>query len=161
MITPLQTKRFFSGVWLGKGKFRLHSILHWLIPDQTIEYKGQTQWLTDDLWISNEVFKLSHSGESHRRTNIHIIEPKRLHSTCDDILGGADIILSEKGFRFTPYLFRSPFGRSYLLVKCIDSAEIDKNGIVHDTIKMYYHGFHLATMTMEIKIDRTIESKNS
>lgn len=41
-----------------------------------------------------------------------------------------------------------------MLVKCIDEAQLDENGVLHDKIKMYHAGIHLATMTMAIVIDR-------
>jgi hypothetical protein len=76
--------------------------------------------------------------------------------TCDDIPGGADILLHDQGFHFTPYLFRSPFAGRHLLVKCIDEAQLDEHGVLHDRIRMDYAGLHLATMTMTIVIDRSM-----
>jgi hypothetical protein len=155
MITPLHPKEFFAGIWLGKGEFRLRSFLHWLVPNQTVEYQGRTTWLSDTLWMATEEFRLSHAGASRRTTFLRIVGPGRLHMTCDDVPGGADILLHDHGFRFTPYLFRSPFAGGYLLVKCLDEARLDENGVLHDEIKMYYAGIHLATMTMAIVIDRS------
>ena len=154
MITPLQPKEFFTGLWLGKGEFRLHSVLHWFVPDQHVEYQGRTTWLSDKLWVASEEFRLSHAGPFSRTTFIRILGPERLHMTCDDVPGGADILLHEQGFQFTPYLFRSPIAGSHLLVKCIDEAQLDEYGVLHDKIMMYYAGLHLATMTMAIVIDR-------
>jgi hypothetical protein len=154
MITPLNPREFFTGKWIGKGKFQLHSIFHWLIPDQSIEYVGKTQWITDDLWISIEEFKLSQSGSTNRTTYIQRTGEESLHTTCDDIIGGADIHLREDGFNFTPYYFRSPVGKGFIIVKCIDNAILDTNGILHDQIKMYFGILHLATMNMEINILR-------
>jgi hypothetical protein len=154
MITPLNPREFFTGKWIGNGKFQFHSIFHWLIPDQSIEYIGKTQWINDELWISFEEFKLSKSGTTNRTTYIQRTGQKSLHTTCDDIIGGADINLREDGFSFTPYLFRSPMGKKFIIVKCIDNAKIATNGILHDQIKMYYANLHLATMNMEIRIFR-------
>lgn len=41
-----------------------------------------------------------------------------------------------------------------MLVRCIDEASLDDQGILHDTIKMHDAGIHLATMTMAIVIER-------
>lgn len=157
MITPLQPQQFFRGIWRGRGHFRLHNFLRIFVPDQSIDYIGKTRWFSDDFWISEEEFTLSHSGKLNRITYISNVGNNRLHTTCDDILGGADIILREDGFSFTPYYFRSAFGNNFLLVKCIDNAILDKQGAVHDKIKMYYRGIHLATMSMVITIDRQDE----
>ncbi len=154
MVTPLQHWLFFKGIWRGKGQFRLHGLLRFFVPDQTIDYIGRTHWFSDDFWISEEDFTLSHSGEIHRTTYIRNLGNNRLHTTCDDILGGADILLREDGFSHTPYSFRSAFGRRYLLVECLDDATVDQQGGVHDVIRMLYAGVHLATMRMDITIDR-------
>jgi hypothetical protein len=154
LITPLQPQKFFSGLWLGKGEFRVHSVLSWFVPNQQVQYQGRTTALSDTLWMATEEFHLSHAAPTSRTTFISILGPDRLHMTCDDVPGGADILLDESGFHFTPYLFRSPFKGRYLLVRCIDRARLDESGLLHDEIKMYYAGVHLATMSMAITIDR-------
>jgi hypothetical protein len=42
-----------------------------------------------------------------------------------------------------------------MVVKCIDEARLDEDGVLHDKIQMYYAGIHLATMTMAVVIDRS------
>jgi hypothetical protein len=154
MITPLQPEKFFTGLWSGKGEFRLHSILRLYARDQAVEYRGTTAWLSESLWMATEEFRLSQARPMARTTFIQIVEPGRLHMTCDDMPGGADIFLHDRGFRFTPYLFRSPVAGGHMLVRCIDEARLDEVGVLHDKIKMYFAGVHLATMTMAIVIDR-------
>jgi hypothetical protein len=155
VVTPLQPREFFTGVWTGKGEFHLHSVLRWFVPNQHVIYQGQTTWLSDKLWKATERFQLSHEASTNRITYIQIIEPGRLHMTCDDIPGGADMFLHEHGFKFTPYLFRSPLLGKHITVKCLDEAILDEDGILHDHIKMYFRGIHLASMTMSINIDRS------
>jgi hypothetical protein len=155
VITPRQSRQFFDGLWLGNGEFCLHSILRWFVPNQQLRYRGQTTRLTDTLWMATEEFSLSRTGVRARKTFIEIVGPDRLHMTSDDIPGGADILLQERGFRFTPYLFRSRLARGYLVVRCVDEARLDEEAVLHDQIKMYYAGFHVATATMAINIDRT------
>jgi hypothetical protein len=157
MLTPLQIRDFFTGVWTGMGEFCLHSVLRLFVPNQAVRYQGQTTWLSDTLWKATERFTLSQEGSIHRTTYIQIIEDDRLHMTCDDIPGGADIILHEKGFRFTPYLFRSPFAGKHITVKCLDEAILDEQGELHDQIKMYYGGIQLASLNLFITIDRSTE----
>ncbi len=121
-----------------------------------VEYQGQTTWLTDTMWMAVEKFQLHQAGPTSRITYIHIIGPERLHMTCDDIPGGADMLLHNGGFKFTPYLFRTPFAGRYLTVRCHDEALLDKDGVLHDHIKMVYAGIQLATMSMSITIKRPL-----
>ncbi len=122
MISPLEPTKFFKGIWTGKGEFRPRSLLRLFIPDQAVEYRGITIWLTDTLWMAQEEFRLSVAGRSSRMTFMSIIGPGRLHMTSDDVPGGADILLSDTGFRFTPYLFRSRLGRGYIVARCLDEV---------------------------------------
>lgn len=76
--------------------------------------------------------------------------------TCDDIPGGADILLEGRGFKFTPFRFRSSFGGGHVSVRCIDEAQLDEHGVLHDKVRMYIAGIPLATLTMAIAIDRSL-----
>jgi len=125
------------------------------VPDQHVAYQGRTTWLSETLWMATEEFRLSFAGPVFRTTYIRILGPVRLHMTCDDIPGGADILLDGRGFKFTPYRFRSSFGGGHVTVQCIDEAQLDGHGVLHDKIKMYFAGIHLATLTMAIAIDRS------
>ena len=140
---------------MGKGEFRLHSILRWLVPDQDVAYQGRTTRPSDTLWIVTEETGLSLAGPIPRATYVRILGPERLHMTCDDIPGGADILLDGRGFKFTPYRFRSSFGGGHVTVRCIDEAQLDAHGVLHDKIKMSFAGIHMATLTMAITIDRS------
>jgi hypothetical protein len=46
-------------------------------------------------------------------------------------------------------------------VKCFDEALLDEQGILHDQIKMYYAGIHLASMKLPIHIDRKDTPKHA
>ena len=101
-----------------------------------------------------ERFEFS-SGDLIARTMfVEIVDPDRLHVTADDMPLGADIVLHEKGFRFTPYWIWSKYrGRRWRL-KCMDENLIDENGTIHDTIKMFLCGFPVATMRLAVRVDR-------
>jgi hypothetical protein len=63
---------------------------------------------------------------------------------------GADIILHEKGFRFTPYYIWSLYkGRRWRL-RCTDENLIDEDGAIQDTIRMTYFGLPVATMRLTV-----------
>lgn len=75
-----------------------------------------------------------------------LISPDRIHLTADDMPLGADILLHEKGFRFTPYYALASYGGRIYRLRCTDECWIDANGFVHDTIKMYSWGVPVAKM---------------
>jgi hypothetical protein len=154
MVTPLQPKEFFTGRWKGEGELSPHPLLRWFIPKEHIRFSSQPTWLSDTVWVVRECFEFSSGDRIARTMFVEIIGPDRLHVTADDIRLGADIILHEKGFRFTPYYIRSRYkGRRWRL-RCTDENLIDENGTIHDTIKMFFFGFPVASMRFAVRVDR-------
>ena len=106
-VTPLQPKKFFTGTWKGEGELSPHPLLRWLIPKERVCFSGRSVWLSETTWVVKESFKFSSGNAIARTMFVEIAGPVRLHVTADDMPLGADIILHEKGFRFTPYYIRS------------------------------------------------------
>ena len=125
------------------------------MPKEHIRFLSQTIWFSDVVWVVKERFEFSSGDMIVRKMFVEIVGPDRLHVTADDMPLGADIILHEKGFRFTPYYIWSYYrGRRWRL-KCIDENLIDESGTIHDTIKMFFFGFPVATMRLAVTVDRT------
>lgn len=155
IITPLQPKEFFTGIWKGEGELCPHPLLRWLMPKERIRFSSQSIWLSDTVWVVKERFEFSSGEIIARKMFVEIVDPERLHVTADDMPLGADIILHENGFRFTPYYTWSYYkGRRWRL-RCIDENLADKSGTIHNTIKMFFFGFPVATMRLRVKVDRT------
>ena len=146
MVTPLQPRDFFRGVWTGEGELVPHSILRWFVSTERIRFSSEATWLSETVWMVKDRFELSSGRVMERKMFAELTAPDRIHVTADDMPLGADILLSEGGFRFTPYYFLVfHMGRMYRL-RCKDECRIDASGFVHDTIKMYFWGFPVATM---------------
>ncbi len=155
MVTPLQSKEFFTGIWKGEGELSPHPLLRWVMPKEHIRFSGRPIWLSDTVWVVKERFEFSSKDVIARKMFVEIVSPERLHVIADDMPLGADIILQEKGFRFTPYYIWSYYrGRRWRL-RCIDENLIDESGTIHDTIKMFFFGFPVATMRLTVTVDRT------
>ena len=155
MVTPLQPKEFFTGIWKGEGELSPHPLLRWVMPKEHIRFLSQPIWLSDTVWVVKERFEFSSGDMIVRKMFVEIVGPDRLHVTADDMPLGADIVLHEKGFRFTPYWIWSKYrGRRWRL-KCIDENLIDESGTIHDTIKMFFFGFPVATMRLAVTVDKT------
>jgi hypothetical protein len=149
-VTPLQPREFFSGTWKGEGQLSPHPLLRWLIPKERVCFSGGSVWLSETTWVVNESFEFSSGSTIARAMFVEIVGPDRLHVTADDMPSGADIILHEKGFRFTPYYIWGLYkGRRWRL-RCTDENLIDEDGVVHDTIKMSCFGFPVATMRLTV-----------
>ena len=149
-VTPFQPKEFFTGIWKGEGELSPHPLLRWLIPKERVRFSSRSIWLSETVWVVKERFEFSSRNAIARTMLVKIVGPDRLRVTADDMPLGADIILHEKGFRFTPYYIWSRYkGRRWRL-RCTDENLIDENGTIHDTIRMFFLGFPVATMRLTV-----------
>jgi hypothetical protein len=146
MITPLQPKEFFRGRWRGQGHLVPHPLLRPFFRREGIRFSSEAQWLSDTIWLVKDRMEFTSGGVYDRKMFAELVAPDRIHVTADDMPLGADILLHDRGFRFTPYHAWGPFrGRLYRM-RFTDSCVLDESGKIHDTIQMRYRGFPVATM---------------
>lgn len=105
-------------------------------------------WLSETVWIVKDRFEFSSDRVVERKMFVELIAPDRIHVTADDMPLGADILLHERGFRFTPYYALASYKGKIYRLRCIDECWIDASRFVHDTIKMYFWGLPVATMRL-------------
>ncbi len=148
MVTPLQPREFFRGVWSGQGELVPHPLLRWFARRESIRFSSEAIWLSETVWMVKDHFEFSSGRVLGRKMFAELTAPDRIHLTADDMPLGADILLYEKGFRFTPYfILVSYLGRVFRL-RCLDECAMDANGFIHDTIRMYFWTFPVATMRL-------------
>ena len=131
-----------------------HPLAKWLVAEDDIRFSGETVWLSDTVWMVKERFEFSSGYIKPRTMFVQIMTPNRLHVTADDMPLGADILLHENGFRFTPYYIWSQYKGKRWRLKCLDENLVDETGVIHDTIKMFLFGFHVSTMRLTVTVDR-------
>ena len=54
MVTPLQPREFFRGVWRVEGELVPHPLLRILLPRQSFGYSGAATWLSDTIWFVDD-----------------------------------------------------------------------------------------------------------
>ena len=150
MVTPLQYRHFFAGTWRGEGELIPHPLLRWIARKESITFESKTTWLSDTVWMLNETFVFSFTGAISRTMFVQLVAPDQLHVTADDMPQGSDIKLSENGFRFTPYHIRARHLGMSLTLRCFDDNVIHSDGTIRDTIKMYFCGLHVVTITLTV-----------
>lgn len=153
-VTPLEPRKFFSGAWRGEGELIPHSLIAWFVPKEQIHLQSRTVWLTDTIWRVEESFAFSSGRVIQRKMFVEIIAPDQLHVTADDMPLGADIILRERGFRFTPYYILGEYGGRKWRLRCVDDNQLDENGMIHDRMEMFFCGMCVATMKLQVSIER-------
>ena len=148
MVTPLQPKEFFRGLWTGEGELSPHPLLRWLIPRERFRFYSEPIRLSETIWLVKDRMEFASGRVLARKMFSELVAPDRLHVTADDMPLGADILLHSKGFRFTPYyiLVAARDGGRVHRLRCLDECLLDEAGFLHDTIRMYYCGVPVATM---------------
>lgn len=153
-ITPLEPRKFFSGIWRGEGELIPSRLNSWLVPKEQIRLQSRPIWLSDTIWKVEESFEFSSGKVVGRKMFAELTASDRVHITADDMPLGADIILHEKGFSFTPYYILGDFvGRKWRL-RCVDDNRLDENGVIHDKIEMFFCGVPAAEMRLTVKVER-------
>jgi hypothetical protein len=118
------------------------------VPRQPFRLTSKATWLSDTIWVVDDCFVFASGRVLRRRMFSELVAPDRVHVTADDMPGGADILLHERGFQFTPYdaLGARREGGRVVRLRCVDECTLDDGGFLHDTIKMRFWGFPVATM---------------
>lgn len=150
-ITPLQPREFFRGVWTGEGELVPLRWFRWFAPAERFRYSSEAVWLSDTVWTVKDHFSFDSGRVIEREMYSKIIAPDRLHVTADDMPGGADMILHETSFRFTPYQILSTYRGIRWRLKCTDECTIDDAGAIHDEITMRLCGFPVARMHITVR----------
>ena len=154
-ITPLEPRKFFSGIWRGEGELvpsRLHSLF---ISREKIRFQSRPVWLSETIWKVEESFEFSSGKSIARKMFAELVAPDKIHITADDMPQGANITLHEKGFTFAPYYILGDFGGRLWQLRCLDDNRLDENGIIHDKIEMFYIGLRIAEIKLTVTIERS------
>ncbi len=153
-ITPLKPRKFFSGIWRGEGELIPSRLNAWLVPKEQIRLQSRPIWLSDTIWKVEESFEFSSGKVIERKMFAELVAFDRVHITADDMPLGADIVLHDKGFSFTPYYILGDFGGRKWRMRCVDDNQLDENGVIHDKIEMFFCGARVAEMSLTVKVER-------
>jgi hypothetical protein len=107
---------------------------------------SEAVWLTDTIWLVKDRFELSSNRVLDRTMFCQLVTSDRIHVTADDMPGGADIELHDRGFRFTPYDVLVDQRGLTLRLRCHDEDTLDEHGFIHDLVTMYVRGVRVATI---------------
>jgi hypothetical protein len=146
--TPLQPRQFFRGTWTGDGELVTHILLRWFAPNEHLHMTSKAHWLSDTEWLVTDHFEFSSGKVIDRKMLSELIAPDRVHVTADDMPMGADILLSESGFHFTPYPIVVRYRGFRIRLRCLDENTIDRDGFIHDRVRMFFFGFPVATLRL-------------
>ena len=153
--TPLQPREFFDGDWKGEGELCYRGILGLFWRPDRFRYTNTGRWVSQTRKELEDRLEFDSGLVMRLRFTVEIIDERRLHVTSDDMPGGADILLSEHGFTYTPYVIRVRRGPFRIRLRCHDVTVVEEDGVIRDRIKMSWLGLPQGTLTMSITADRS------
>ena len=104
--TPLEPRRFFRGTWRGEGQVTFHGLLGLFVPCTFMHYQGTTNWLSETTWQVRDCLMFVWGQVIELQLAAEMVGQRHIHVTSPAMPGGADILLSEDGFDFTPYIIQ-------------------------------------------------------
>jgi hypothetical protein len=157
--TPLEPRTFFRGTWRGEGQVTFHGPLSLFIPHFSLHYQGTTTWLSETTWQVWDRLMFAWGQVIEMQLVAEIMGQRCIHITSSAMPGGADILLSEDRFDFAPYIIQYKLWGIPLRLRCLDTNRLSSSGMIIDTIKLLWLGFHIATMQIWITVDRSDEKE--
>jgi hypothetical protein len=155
MVTPLQPREFFRGVWSGDGELVPRAWVRPFVRRQGVRLTSRADWLSDSVWVVRDRFEFTTGMVQERSMFCVLVAQDRVHVTADDMPLGTDIDLRDDGFFFRPYHALAPFAGRHVRLRCFDECRLGGDGFVYDTIEMTFLGIPVATLRLgPIRIER-------
>jgi hypothetical protein len=149
-LTPLRPREFFGRPWSGAGEFVPARLLRVPRSRRRFRFRSECEFVSDEEWIVRDTTEFD-SGETVERTmRASFFPPARIETEADDMPGGGELRLEERGFRFRPYVLKVPVGRMRLRMRCRDRCWLDQADVLHDEIRMRFLGIPVGTITMQL-----------
>jgi uncharacterized protein DUF3833 len=148
VLTPLRAREFFSRPWSGRGEF-VPSLLG-ARGARRFRFRSECEFLSDDEWIVHDTMEFDDGKASVRTMRARLVVPERIEVTADDMPGGTELQLEERGFRFRPYVLKVPLGPLRIRIHCRDRCWLDDDGVLHDEIDLRFLALPVGRITMEL-----------
>jgi hypothetical protein len=153
--TPLDPQSFFTGIWSGEGDLLPSRLLRMVLPQEHFRYIGTMNWLSDSQWEVHDHYEFARGQVIDLHLSIEMVGNRRLHATSANMPGGADILLSEERFSFTPNTIHIKRSCLLLRLRCFDTSQIGTGGSIANTIKIRFLGLPVATMILRVTAQRS------
>jgi hypothetical protein len=125
-------------VWSGSGELLPRWWIRWFCPRERVAFSSRAVWLSPTIWLVHDRFEFSSGRVVEGTMFSELRAPDRIHVTADHMPQGADIHLTESGFRFTPYRVAVAYRGIVFQLRLLDECRVDRDGFVHDRIRRYW-----------------------
>jgi hypothetical protein len=151
VLTPLRPREFFSHPWAGTGEFVPALLTSRL--SRRFRFRSECEFLADDHWIVHDTMEFEEGETSPRTMHARLVAPDRIETTAEDMPGGTEVRLEERGFSFRPYVLKVPFGPLRLRMRFNDRCWLDEAGVLHDEIDIRFMRMPVGRISMRLIAD--------
>src|SRR2546421_8830660 len=120
VLIPVRPRHFFGRAWAGRGEVTLYPRFLWRRFPLRIDFRREARWLNDEALVFTDTTTFA-TGFSVVRPMFCTIEGgTRVRVVAEDMPGGAELNLTEGGYRVRPYRFSYPLGPVRFTFTCHD-----------------------------------------
>ena len=112
-----------------------------------IDFRREARWLNEEAWVFTDTTTFA-TGFSIVRPMVCTIEDgTRVRVVADDMPGGAELNLTEGGYRVRPYRFSYPLGPVRFTFTCHDRVRENADGSLDWTIVFRWLGLPMVRLS--------------
>jgi hypothetical membrane protein len=151
VLVPIRPRDFFGRAWAGRGEVTLYPGFVWRRFPLRVDFRREAQQLGEESWTFTDTTTFTNGFEFVRRMVCVMEAPDRVKVIAEDMPGGAELVLTEGGFRVRPYRFTYPVGPIGLTVSCHDRVRDLGDGSLDWTIAFRWHGLPVSQISGRVR----------
>jgi hypothetical protein len=146
-LIPMRPRDFFGRAWAGRGELTFWPYRLWQRAPRRFELRREVDWVTDQVWLVRDVVRFD-DGEVEAHDMVARLDgPDRVHVMGDDVPGGTDLLLDQRGYRMTPYRFTVPVGPLRFALRPRDEVRmVGDDGALEWTVHFRWLGLPMARL---------------
>jgi hypothetical protein len=155
VFVPVRPRDFFGRGWTGRGEVSLWPPRVWARFALPVEFRRDARPVSDDSWVFTDTTTFANGQSLVRRMVCVMEDPQRVKVIAEDMPGGAELVLTEGGYRVRPYRFTYPLGPVGMTLSCHDRVREVGDGSLDWTIAFRWHGIPISQISGRVRpVDR-------
>src|SRR3954469_11115003 len=147
--TPLRPRDFFGSSWAGEGQVQGWPYFLTRRFGPRFTFTRSTTWRSDDVGLVQDRATFGSGRVEERLRFARLVDPSHIHVTSDDLPGGVDVTIDERGYRTAPYRGLVPVGPLRFSVRCRDESRLEPDGAL--TYRVYARWFGLPVGRLDMR----------
>ena len=162
VLVPVRPREFFGRGWEGRGEVTLWPASIWRRLAVPVHFRRDIRPLSDEAWVYTDTTTFA-SGYSIVRPMMCVMEgAERVKVVAEDMPGGAELVMSEDGFRIRPYRYTHRIGPVGLTFSCHDRVLDAGGGALDWTIAFRWHGLPVGQIAGRVQpVDQATASASA